>query len=431
MMHKKQISVRNFSLMVAMVLQLGGCQLLGGLQVETLAHQARPPGQVAAYVSVTEGDAGIAQLQRDNFHVYEDGKALNADDVQLRLLDRTQAATHHAMLLVDLSGKIEEPGRRGLLVQQLTPFVERLRSRYDVSVYGYDGGEKLYPFGKFARSSSDNTTTTAVKQALDALTHHRQRDSSSNLNGALLAAIAQLDYNLKRSNKTIRIGSLIVLARGPDLAGRTSEDRRNEVLDQTSHHLFALTPSGEQNEELAEQIGKQGAVQASSFDNMESELGELAVMLEEDYEHYYLVSYCSPSRAGERTLLLEVKRSDSDGSEEKGSVELKFSAAGFGSGCNPDSIPRFPLASAPASTRPTTTVSTPTDGTSVQPAATADSADASSEPAPGTDDTQSPEANSPSAGSSDEPAPPAEPSDGAGGPEEGVVPPPQRPGYAP
>src|SRR5690606_10159778 len=100
---------------------------------------------------------------------------------------------------------------------------------------------------------------------------------------------------------------------------------------------------------------------------------------------YYLLSYCSPARSGQRVLLVEVESPKGDST---GSVEIQFSSDGFGSGCDASKIPRFEGAKAAPASAP--------------PPAPAQDAPAPSEPA--------------------EPAPAADSS--------GEVPPPATPAYA-
>lgn len=312
------------------------CQLLGGVQVEPIAQTTNRPGQVAVYLSVRDGDGPVTRLEASNFRLVENEKQLDPAQVQLQLLPRDSVAVHQTLVLVDLSGPIDEPGRRALLAKQLSPFVDRLRMQQSVSVYGFDGGEKLFPIGKFGKQQ-------ATKKAADlsAIDQHKQADSSSNLNGAVLTAISQLDYELNADPRPVKLGRLVIIARGPDLAGRTTEDRVEERFDQVDHAVFALGVEREPNTGFSERLGRDGHLLASSFDNMESQLAELAAMIEADYQQYYLVSYCSPARAGERLLVIEVKKPEGDGGSSTGDTEIKFSADGFSSGCKASRVPRF------------------------------------------------------------------------------------------
>ena len=320
-----------------------GCQLLGTMQVETVASTAHRPGQVSVYVSVSDREEDTSGLGPENFKLFEDDNELNASEVQLRLLDRDPVAEHHALVLVDLGGPIEKPGARRLLAKQLTPFVERLRAQQSVSVYGFDGQSRLYPFGDFEKLQPGENTSANVDAELGRLAEHQQKDSSRNLNGAVVTALDQVSANLRRTTKPIRIGSVVVITRGPDLAGRVSADELASRLKSAEHRVYALAVAIDTDAalDLADDLGKNGYEVANRFETMESPLSEIAGRVEADYNRYYLVSYCSPARAGQRTLLLQVTRNDSGGDRQMGETEIEFSSDGFGSDCDSSSVPRF------------------------------------------------------------------------------------------
>lgn len=351
-----------------LLLALGGCQLLGGVDVSSVAQTTNKPGQVAVYLAVRDGEGPVTDLEANHFQVTENDLLLDRSQVNLQLLPRDSVAAHHVLLLVDMSGNIDEPGRRALLGKQLGPFVDRLRHTQNVSVYGFDGGEKLYPLGKFPKEAA-----TPGQKAPDfpALQSQPQADSSSNLNGALLTAISQLDFELNAAPQPIKLGRLAVIARGPDLAGRTSKERLDERLGQIGHHVFVLGVEKEPNTGFSQDIGRHGHVIATSVDNMESQLAELATMLEEDVQQYYLLSYCSPARSGQRLLLVEVTSPQGDGSESTGSVEVQFTSDGFTSGCDATKIPAFEN-SKPSATPPPTAASPPATASPGTPAGPAE-----------------------------------------------------------
>lgn len=342
------------------------CQLLGGIEVESIAQTTNKPAQVAVYLKANDGDGPVTRLEATHFRLTENDTELDPNQVQLQLLSRDSVAVHHTLVLVDMSGPIDEPGRRELLIKQLVPFVDRLRMQQDVSVYGFDGGEKLHSFGKFPKqaakpgSAKPDSAKPGSDVDLSGILEQKQADSSSNLNGALLTAISQLDFELNASAQPIKLGRIAVIARSPDLAGRTTDERVDERLSQVDHHLFMLGVEKEPNTGFSERIGRDGHVLATSSDNMESQLAELATMLEADYGQYYLLSYCSPARSGQRILVVDVSSPQGDGSEVTGSFEVQFSADGFGSGCDASKVPRFAGAKAGAAgSKPATKAAVP------------------------------------------------------------------------
>jgi hypothetical protein len=323
------------------MLLMGGCQLFGGLRVESVASDATPPGQVAVYVTVSDRDAAPLQLDETNFQLAEDGKALSPDQVQLRLLPRDAAAEHHVLVLVDLSGPIQDKGALSLLSSQLGSFVERLRTQRSVSVYGFDGAPELVSLGRFEASGGTSEAGNPARAGLERVATFKQRDPSSNLNGALVAAIQQLGRTLSDSDKPVRIGSMVVIARGPDLAGRISEGAFLDALHETPYRLYSITVGTKDDQGLAGRIGPDGFARASMFENMEGPLADISRLLENDYSRYYLLSYCSPARSGRRDLAIAVERTDKQGTKQRAETYVDFDATGFASGCDSSRVPTF------------------------------------------------------------------------------------------
>lgn len=318
---------------------LFGCQLLGGLQVDAVKAEAKKPSNVSVYLSVRKEDVALADLQAEHFALTENDQPLDSSQVGLRLLDRQLVAEHRVLLLLDLSGPINDSGAIALLTTQVLPLVERLRIEHDVSVYGFDGSESLTQIGSFERLGP-GSKPPVTKQDFARLTAFKQKDPSSNLNGAVTQGLQTLDRELSASSKPITIGSMLIVARGPDLAGRTPEALMVDTIDDSPHQVYAVTVNATDDTHLAELIGPAGYSQVKYFENLEVGLADVARSIETDYGRYYFLSYCSPARAGERNLMITVSTHDGDGAEVKGDASVAFDASGFGSGCDP-SRPAF------------------------------------------------------------------------------------------
>ncbi len=336
---------------------LWGCQMLGlgGMHVDSVATSTQKPSNVAVYVSVKDGDEAVYGLSEDNFTVSENDQILDSKQIGLRLLDRNVAAAHHAVVLVDLSGPSQEAGAMALLASQLAPFVERLRDKHSVSLYGFDGADGLVPLGSFPMIGNSPEPKPVTKEELSTITDFVQRDSSSNLNGAVIAGLTKINEELTGKELPIKLGTLIVIARGPDLAGRTKVDKLETALDDTKHQVFAVTIGNKDDTSLAETLGPAGYSQATVFENLENSLADVATQVERDYSRYYLLSYCSPARSGERTVLVEVSKFKGDGEKLTGKTDFTFNATGFASGCDAGTVPRFGKANVVAKTVPATT----------------------------------------------------------------------------
>jgi hypothetical protein len=374
------------------VLLSSGCSLFGGLRVETLGSGAQRPGNVAAYVAVSDGDEPVTDLAESNFTVYENEQVVPSEQTRAVLLDRELGGAYRTLLVVDL-GFAARPEARRELASAVSLFVEKVRATQAVTVFGFDGGPALKLLGEFAKGQGPSPDSFRLPSS-------GSSDGSRNLNGAVQRALTELDARLAQSRKPIRVGTLVIFANGPDLAGRTSEHELETALDE--HHAVVLSIGiGEQAPPSVRALGRDGFFAAQSADAVAMAFEEASYRVRSEYERHYLFSYCSPSRAGERRLRLEVRFTDKKGDEHKGHAEADFDARGYGPGCDPQNLP--PISSAARAENKPDAKSAPSAAS--QPGKPSEKSDGSAPP----------EGEAPASPEADEGV---------------VVPPPKRPGYA-
>ncbi len=361
-----------------------GCAFFNRLEVESVATGQAPPSQVAAYLTVDQGGEAVQGLSQKNFRVFED-EADVTSSANLTLIDRSKVAYHHTVVLVDVGSSAENVQMRGPLSELIT----RLRQTRDVSLFGFDGAEDLIPLGQFRTGSSAD-----VK--LDKMNRLERRDPSRNLNGAVISGLEQLESKLMQVQRPVRRGSLLVITRGPDLARRVTEDRLAETLDNSSHATFAVV-LGKQENLRADDLGRSDAVDTETTSELPTALSRVARLMEARVQAEYVVSYCSPARAGKRFVRIETTTLK-DETEFKGSIEFEIDATGFAAGCDAGRTPTF---------------------LSVVKTTTAQPASPPPEPAQPGDGTSTPPPNTPPPNT----APSTEP--------DGIVPPPDSPTYEP
>jgi hypothetical protein len=179
---------------------------------------------------------------------------------------------------------------------------------------------------------------------MDRLLYFSRRDSSTSLYSAVIDGAQKLSATLASEGRPIQNGTLIVIALNPDSAGRVEDDKVRDFVDDSPHHYFLMTVGPWSNQSDVSFLGKNGATRAGSALTMSAPLGDVANAVDDDYFRSYLVSYCSPARAGTRDLRLEVTTRDSKGKPSVGSYSTEFDANGFGPGCNPEAAPHFVIA---------------------------------------------------------------------------------------
>jgi hypothetical protein len=191
-------------------------------------------------------------------------------------------------------------------------------------------------YAKDARAEPDEKDTS-----MDRLLAFSRRDSSSSLYTAVLSGSEKLSASLAADGRPIQSGTVIVIALNPDLAGRVDDGKVRDFIEHSPHHYFLLTVGPWATQADVSFIGKNGNARAASLNTITTPLDTVASNVDDDYFRNYLVSYCSPARAGTRELRLEVTTTDEQGKKNLGRYDTEFDASGFGPGCNPLELPHF------------------------------------------------------------------------------------------
>ena len=362
-------------LAAALVLSaLSGCNLVsGGVKVEPVAVSAQKPGNVALYVAVSKHGNGVLGLQREDFKVYENDVPLDNEQIKLNLLSTSASTSRHAAILVDMSKALKHEERKSL-ANALRPFIVRLRQRESVSLYAFDGAEKVHliqEYAQDARAEPDEKDTS-----MERLLSFNRKDSSTSLYSAVIDGAEKLSASLAAQSRPVENGTLIVVALNPDSAGRVEESKLRDFVDESPHHIFLMTVGTAASAADLTFIGKTGGTRAGSAMTMGAPLNDIANAVDDELFRNYLVSYCSPGRAGKRDVKLEVTSRDAQGKASVGSYSTVVDAEGFGPDCDPAAAPRF-VVTRPKQT-PTTAKAVASNGKPVS--APAKSVAASKEP---------------------------------------------------
>jgi hypothetical protein len=239
---------------------------------------------------------------------------------------------HYTVLLMDLSGSITESGSLPALIEAAAAFADRVTRAHHMAVYGFDGGPELIPVVGFT------TQASKVKAGLKKLERYKVKDPSTNLNGAVVAATEVLGTQMGKATQPLRFGTLVVFTDGTDRAHRVSADEMYAKLDQAGVNVFAIGLGGEIAVDQLARLSRAGLVRASDLAQIGSAFDEVASLIEAAARKFYLLSYCSPSRAGVHRLRVEALSA-----ERSGAAEHTFNADGFGPGCDPSKKPAFPI----------------------------------------------------------------------------------------
>ncbi|MBK7580558.1 MAG: hypothetical protein IPI67_10175 [Myxococcales bacterium] len=322
---------RGLSVLVFCLLSTA-CGLFKQLEIDSPGHSVQKPSNVAVYLSVNDGNTPLTELTEQNFTIFENDQALSSEDSKLTLLDRELAAHHRALLLVDMS-TAKDADTRTRIARGAAGFVAAVRKTQGVTVYAFDGGVEPKLIGEYAKGESGPAELPELAAFVSA-------DPSRNLNGAVQAGLKELDARLMGQQKPIRIGTLIVLTAGPDVAGRATTEAVQATVDASPHQIVVIAVGAEGAFDVGA-VAKTSTLWAPSLGGVGPTFDEAATHVDALLQRHYLLAYCSPARAGIRHVRVEITHQNTEGDERRGSFDFEFDATGFGPGCDSASPPRF------------------------------------------------------------------------------------------
>jgi hypothetical protein len=129
---------------------------------------------------------------------------------------------------------------------------------------------------------------------------------------------------------------LVVLASGPDTAGRAQRAQVEAAVEQTRHAVYGVGGGKARLRDFA----RTGEFEAQEGQHEEALLERAAARVVAAHGSRYLVSYCSPGRRGRRTVTVDVDLGPA-GRKGAGEFEAEYFADGFADGCDASDTPRF------------------------------------------------------------------------------------------
>jgi hypothetical protein len=318
---------------LALFALLVGCT---GLRVVMVDSAFRRPSNVAVYFTVdTAGGDPVGGLTAESFRIYEDNELVSPTESQQRIVNPEVAAEHFTLLLVDMSGSVVESDQVPLLQQAATEFTSQLESHQRVGVYAFDGEEDIHPIAAFTTSEGGATA------AIGRLGGFRPRDPSTNLHGAVVEGIEVLDQALAQGRTPLRFGTIVVFTDGSDRAARVSRHDMGRAIDASPYDVFAIGVGSEIDEGTLGDVGRDGYVLVEDTAAVTQAFQQIAQHILSMTQRFYLLSYCSPARAGQHRVTVEAITESA-----RGSLSYEFDATGFGPNCNPDQPPPFAIGNA-------------------------------------------------------------------------------------
>jgi hypothetical protein len=207
-------------------------------------------------------------------------------------------------------------------------FAQTVGRYQKLGVYAFDGSAhvtQITPFG------SGNP-----QAIMNAFAGFHPKDPSTNLNGAVLDAAKILDHQMSQSPVPLRFGTLVVFTDGTDHAARVSRDALHAALADIDFEVYAIAVGAEVNDSEIGAIGRNGTFTSKNPGDIRRGFDEMAKRIEGFSRRYYLLSYCSPARAGQHEVEIEAVKG-----AMHGRLQYDFKADGFGPNCDPNQKPAF------------------------------------------------------------------------------------------
>jgi hypothetical protein len=299
------------------------------LNLQLVDKSVQKPSNVAVYFTVdtSKGDP-VPDLKPSDFSIYEDGQPVSQYESQQTILQPDVAAVHYTLLLVDMSGSVVRSPDVPKLVAAAQAFAERVGPYQKLAVYAFDGSPHLTPMSGFGARD--------VRGGIDALGVYQPKDPSTNLNGAVIEALKVLDRQMDSANVPLRFATLVVFTDGTDRAHRVAGETLKKTIKESDVDIYAIAVGAEVNESEVSAIGRTGTFASKNREDIAKGFDEIARRIEGYSKRYYLLSYCSPSRAGEHDVEIEAKKG-----RAKGRLKYRFRSDGFGPNCDPNQKPAF------------------------------------------------------------------------------------------
>lgn len=308
---------------------LTAASLLGcsALKPQLVDASVQKPSNVAVYFTVdTRAGDPVPGLTAEQFHIYEDDKLVSPFESKQTILNPEVAAEHYTLLLVDLSASVTQSGQLDALQEAINRFTSQVGQLQQTAVYGFDGRAEIVAIRGFSPGVAKVNLSTFKPQ-----------DPSTNLNGAVVKAVEVLEKQLDKATAPLRFGTLVVFTDGTDHAHRvTREAALKEVFD-VNFDVFVIGVGAEIDERELQAFSKSGSALSKDPAAVGAQFDAIAARIDGYTKRFYLLSYCSPARAGTHRLKVEPFLKDG----KQGSLEYEFDATGFGPQCDPTRKPAF------------------------------------------------------------------------------------------
>lgn len=283
------------------------------------------PALIEILFSVQCGGEPVTEITSSDVSLTEDGDAVSASESDWVVQPVTSVLDTYTLLLLDISDAVGDEGSLAAAQAAAVDFVEAVVEQGQlVSVAIFDGDPSVRTVVGFT------TDLQELTEGIDGIGPDDRRDTSTNLNGSIMAALETLDEEVgaDEEDTLTSVGRLAVFADGTDAAQRESDSAAKSAVDGSDHEVFVVGLVNDDDAVELEKLAKTGFFQADDRDALGDAFGEMTERLIAESNKFYRLSYCSPLRSPRTTLKVEVAWDDG-----QDTIEFTYDTDGFGPGC--------------------------------------------------------------------------------------------------
>lgn len=287
--------------------------------------QSAPPSviRVAFQMRHCEDERPVAAMNLDDFDIREDGSGISGYESGAALVLDDRSFRQAVVIMLDVSGSVLDSLPE--LKTAAKSLVQGLSRQPEVALYTFDGRAEPTLRADFT------TDLSSIASAIDRIPAERI-DTSTNLNGAVIRGVRRLEERRVSSEATgvLFAGSLALFTDGTDRAARVPDVEALDAAGDADVSVFAIGLGSEIDEQYLRGIGKSGDVAlVEDLGTLNEAFAEVGQSISALANSYYVLAYCSPSRANNHELSLRLPGF-------KGEWKGSFDASGFEGGCTPE-----------------------------------------------------------------------------------------------
>jgi uncharacterized protein YegL len=289
--------------------------------------ESAPPSvvRVAFQLRQCDGERPVAAMDLGDFSIEEDGAGISSYESGAAVVRDDRSFQQAVVIMLDVSGSVL--GSLPELKTAAKGLVEGLSRQPRVALYTFDGRAE-------AELRADFTTDLEmIGSAIDAIPAVAI-DTSTNLNGAVVQGVRLLEERRLSIEGTgvLYAGALALFTDGTDRAARVPKDDAIDAVRDSNVSVFAIGLGSEIDEPYLRDLGKSGDVAlADDLAGLSDAFAEVGQSISALANSYYVLAYCSPSRAHSHELSLSLPGF-------RGKWQGSFDATGFAGGCTPESF---------------------------------------------------------------------------------------------